>query len=173
MPQGLLFRAARASRAQADLRTHVATWDLPDVKQAAEGRGCFDHNDNCAFPRPWAGNRSGAGPHLRRVGAMHCGADHAVPWLTRGAAVEWVGKAKRLSCFNPVPIESRMMASIEEGASPGAAAAKHAGFAATCPMGRNKTPEEMAGPVVFLASFYAPRFRVCYARLQPQEQPAG
>ena len=77
---------------------------------------------------------------------------HAVLGLTRAAAVEWGAKGIRVNCINPGPIESRMMASIEEGASPGAAAAVRAGFAATIPMRRYGAPEEVAGLVAFLAS---------------------
>jgi NAD(P)-dependent dehydrogenase (short-subunit alcohol dehydrogenase family) len=77
---------------------------------------------------------------------------HAVLGLTRAAAVEWGAKGIRVNCINPGPIESRMMASIEEGARPGEAASVHAGFAATIPMRRYGTPEEVAGLVAFLAS---------------------
>jgi NAD(P)-dependent dehydrogenase (short-subunit alcohol dehydrogenase family) len=77
---------------------------------------------------------------------------HAVLGLTRAAAVEWGAKGIRVNCINPGPIESRMMASIEEGARPGEAATVHAGFAATIPMRRYGTPEEVAGLVAFLAS---------------------
>ena len=77
---------------------------------------------------------------------------HAVLGLTRAAAVEWGAKGIRVNCINPGPIESRMMAAIEEGASPGAAAAVHDGFAATIPMKRYGTPDEVAGVVAFLAS---------------------
>lgn len=77
---------------------------------------------------------------------------HAVLGLTRAAAVEWGAKGIRVNCINPGPIESRMMASIEERASPGAAAAVHDGFAATIPMKRYGTPEEVAGLAAFLAS---------------------
>lgn len=77
---------------------------------------------------------------------------HAVLGLTRAAAVEWGAKGIRVNCINPGPIESRMMDSIEEGASPGAAAAVHDGFAATIPMKRYGTPDEVAGVVAFLAS---------------------
>ena len=77
---------------------------------------------------------------------------HAVLGLTRAAAVEWGAKGIRVNCINPGPIESRMMASIEEGSSPGAAATVHDGFAATIPMKRYGTPDEVAGVVAFLAS---------------------
>ncbi len=77
---------------------------------------------------------------------------HAVLGLTRTAAVEWGDKGIRVNCINPGPIESRMMASIEEGAAPGAASAVHEGFAKTIPMKRYGTPEEVASVVAFLAS---------------------
>jgi NAD(P)-dependent dehydrogenase (short-subunit alcohol dehydrogenase family) len=77
---------------------------------------------------------------------------HAVLGLTRAAAVEWGPMGIRVNCINPGPIESRMMDAIEEGASPGAAAAVHDGFAATIPMKRYGTPDEVAGVVAFLAS---------------------
>lgn len=77
---------------------------------------------------------------------------HAVLGLTRTAAVEWGAKGIRVNCINPGPIESRMMASIEKGASPDAPKAVHDGFAQTIPMKRYGTPEEVAGVVAFLAS---------------------
>lgn len=77
---------------------------------------------------------------------------HAILGLTRAAAVEWGAKGIRVNCINPGPIESRMMASIEEGVSPGEAVAVHEGFAATIPMKRYGTPDEVAGVVAFLAS---------------------
>lgn len=77
---------------------------------------------------------------------------HAVLGLTRAAAVEWGAKGIRVNCINPGPIESRMMSSIENGASPGAAAAVHDGYAATIPMQRYGTPDEVANVVAFLAS---------------------
>ncbi len=77
---------------------------------------------------------------------------HAVLGLTRTAAIEWGAKGIRVNCINPGPIESRMMTSIAERARPGDGAAVHAGFAATIPMHRYGTPEEVAGLVAFLAS---------------------
>lgn len=76
---------------------------------------------------------------------------HAVLGLTRAAAVECGGKGVRVNCINPGPIDSRMMTSIEKGL--GAKAAEvHDAFAATIPMQRYGTPEEVAGLVAFLAS---------------------
>ncbi len=77
---------------------------------------------------------------------------HAVLGLTRTAAVEWGDKGIRVNCINPGPIESRMMASIEEGAAPGSASLVREGFAKTIPMKRYGTPEEVASVVAFLAS---------------------
>ncbi len=77
---------------------------------------------------------------------------HAVLGLTRTAAVEWGAKGVRVNCINPGPIESRMMAAIEKGLSPDAAAAVHAGIANAIPMKRYGTPAEVAGLVAFLAS---------------------
>lgn len=77
---------------------------------------------------------------------------HAVLGLTRTAAVEWGSRGIRVNCINPGPIESRMMASIEKGASPDAPDAVHDTFARTIPMKRYGTPEEVAGVVAFLAS---------------------
>lgn len=84
--------------------------------------------------------------------AAYVASKHAVLGLTRAAAVEWGAAGIRVNCINPGPIESRMMTSIEEGASPGAAAAVHDAFAATIPMKRYGTPAEVAGLVAFLAS---------------------
>ena len=84
--------------------------------------------------------------------AAYIASKHAVLGLTRTAAVEWGAKGIRVNCINPGPIESRMMASIEEGAAPGAGAKVHSGFAETIPMKRYGTPEEVAGVVAFLAS---------------------
>jgi NAD(P)-dependent dehydrogenase (short-subunit alcohol dehydrogenase family) len=77
---------------------------------------------------------------------------HAVVGLTKTAAVEWGAHGIRVNCINPGPIESRMMASIEKGLGPDAAAAVHAGIAAKVPMQRYGTVAEVAGVVGFLAS---------------------
>lgn len=70
--------------------------------------------------------------------------------LTRTAAVEWGAKGIRVNCVNPGPIECRMMAAIEKGLSPDAAA--HAEIADAIPMKRYDTPAEVARVVAFLVS---------------------
>ena len=76
---------------------------------------------------------------------------HAVIGLTRTAAMECGAKGVRVNCINPGPIEGRMMTSIEKGL--GAKAQEvHDGLAATIPMKRYGTPEEVAALVAFLAS---------------------
>jgi len=77
---------------------------------------------------------------------------HAVIGLTRSAAAEWAGKGVRINSINPGPIASRMMASIEEGLSPGHAAEVRASFSALVPAGRYGTAEEVAALAAFLAS---------------------
>ncbi len=66
--------------------------------------------------------------------------------------MEWGAKGLRVNCVNPGPIESRMMAAIEKGLSPDAAAAVHQGIADAIPMKRYGTAAEVAGVVAFLAS---------------------
>ena len=77
---------------------------------------------------------------------------HAVIGLTRSAAAEWGGRGIRVNSVNPGPIASRMMASLEDGLSPGKAAEVRAQFSAMIPALRYGTPEEVATLVAFLAS---------------------
>jgi NAD(P)-dependent dehydrogenase (short-subunit alcohol dehydrogenase family) len=77
---------------------------------------------------------------------------HAVIGLTRAAAAEWAAHGIRVNSVNPGPIESRMMRSIEGGASPDNPGAVHEQFAATIPAHRYGTPDEVARMVAFLAS---------------------
>jgi NAD(P)-dependent dehydrogenase (short-subunit alcohol dehydrogenase family) len=77
---------------------------------------------------------------------------HAVIGLTRTAAAEWAAHGVRVNSVNPGPIESRMMRSIEGGASPEDPGAVHDRFAQTIPAHRYGTPEEVAKLVAFLAS---------------------
>jgi NAD(P)-dependent dehydrogenase (short-subunit alcohol dehydrogenase family) len=77
---------------------------------------------------------------------------HAVIGLTRSAAAEWGGRGIRVNSVNPGPIASRMMASLEDGLSPGKSDEVRAQFSAMIPALRYGTPEEVAAPVAFLAS---------------------
>jgi NAD(P)-dependent dehydrogenase (short-subunit alcohol dehydrogenase family) len=77
---------------------------------------------------------------------------HAVIGLTRSAAAEWGGRGVRVNSVNPGPIASRMMASLEDGLSPGKADEVRAQFSALIPALRYGTPEEVATLVAFLAS---------------------
>jgi NAD(P)-dependent dehydrogenase (short-subunit alcohol dehydrogenase family) len=77
---------------------------------------------------------------------------HAVIGLTRTAAIECGPKNIRVNSVNPGPIESRMMRSIEQMASPGAAKAVHDQFAQRIPLGRYGTSDEVARMAAFLAS---------------------
>ena len=76
----------------------------------------------------------------------------AVIGLTRSAAAEWGGRGIRVNSIHPGPIASRMMASLEEGLSPGKATEVRAQFSAMIPALRFGTPEEGAALVAFLAS---------------------
>jgi NAD(P)-dependent dehydrogenase (short-subunit alcohol dehydrogenase family) len=77
---------------------------------------------------------------------------HAVIGLTRSAAAEWGGRGVRVNSVNPGPIASRMMASLEEGLSPGQGDKARTQFSAMIPALRYGTPEEVAALVAFLAS---------------------
>ena len=77
---------------------------------------------------------------------------HAVVGLMRSAVLETARSGVRINTVHPSPIEGRMMASIEEGAALGAAAAVRAQTEAGIPVGRYGQPEEVAQLAMFLAS---------------------
>jgi NAD(P)-dependent dehydrogenase (short-subunit alcohol dehydrogenase family) len=77
---------------------------------------------------------------------------HAVIGLMRTAALEGAEHNIRVNTVNPSPIETRMMRSLEEGFSPGAAAHAKERIAATVPLRRYGAPEEVANIMLFLAS---------------------
>ncbi|MCP5179332.1 MAG: glucose 1-dehydrogenase [Pseudomonadales bacterium] len=77
---------------------------------------------------------------------------HAVIGLMRSAAKEGAPHHIRVNTVNPSPVETRMMRSLEEGMSPGNAAAVKAGVAAGIPMQRYGMPEEIAQVMLFLSS---------------------
>jgi len=77
---------------------------------------------------------------------------HAVVGMMRSAVLEATPLGIRINTIHPAPIETRMMRSIEEGASPGAAAQAKAAFESTIPAKRYGTPDEVARLALFLAS---------------------
>jgi NAD(P)-dependent dehydrogenase (short-subunit alcohol dehydrogenase family) len=77
---------------------------------------------------------------------------HAVIGLMRTAALEGAEHNIRVNTVNPSPIETRMMRSLEEGFAPGAAMHAKERIAATVPLQRYGSPEEVANLMLFLAS---------------------
>ncbi|MGE0684020.1 MAG: SDR family NAD(P)-dependent oxidoreductase [Candidatus Binatia bacterium] len=77
---------------------------------------------------------------------------HAVIGLMRTAALEGAEHKIRVNTVNPSPIETRMMRSLEEGFAPGAAMHAKERIAATVPLQRYGSPEEVANLMLFLAS---------------------
>lgn len=77
---------------------------------------------------------------------------HAVIGLMRSAARECAPMNIRVNTVNPSPVETRMMRSLEEGILPGAAETAKQSIAASIPMQRYGTPEEIARVMLFLAS---------------------
>jgi NAD(P)-dependent dehydrogenase (short-subunit alcohol dehydrogenase family) len=77
---------------------------------------------------------------------------HAVVGLTRTAALELAPDGIRVNAVCPSPIETAMVRALEEGASPANPAAFHERMAATIPLRRYGTPEEVAALVTFLCS---------------------
>jgi NAD(P)-dependent dehydrogenase (short-subunit alcohol dehydrogenase family) len=77
---------------------------------------------------------------------------HAVIGLMKTAALEGAEHNIRVNTVNPSPIETRMMRSLEEGFAPGAAAQAKERIAATVPLRRYGSPEEVANLMLFLAS---------------------
>ena len=77
---------------------------------------------------------------------------HAVIGLMKSAAKEVAVHGIRVNTVNPGPIETRMMRSLEEGLSTGAADKAKAAMTANIPMRRYATPQEIANVILFLAS---------------------
>lgn len=77
---------------------------------------------------------------------------HAVIGMMRVAALEGAEHKIRVNTVNPAPIETRMMRSLEEGFAPGAAMHAKERIAATVPLRRYGSPEEVADVMLFLAS---------------------
>ncbi|MEC9434402.1 MAG: SDR family NAD(P)-dependent oxidoreductase [Pseudomonadota bacterium] len=77
---------------------------------------------------------------------------HAVVGLARSAAQEGAASGVRVVAVAPGPIDTRMMASLDEGRSPGQAAAVRAQVEARIPAGRYGRAEEVASLIAWLAS---------------------
>ncbi|MBX3705188.1 MAG: glucose 1-dehydrogenase [Pseudomonadales bacterium] len=77
---------------------------------------------------------------------------HAVIGMMRSAALEGAPHNIRVNTVNPSPVETRMMRSLEAGFSPDDAEAARARMAASIPLQRYGTPDEIARVMLFLAS---------------------
>ncbi len=77
---------------------------------------------------------------------------HAVIGLMRTAARECAPMNIRVNTVNPSPVETEMMRRLEQGMLPGAADAAKESMAASIPMHRYGTPDEIARVMLFLAS---------------------
>lgn len=77
---------------------------------------------------------------------------HAVVGLTKAAAIEAAVANVRVNSVHPSPVNTRMMRSLEEGFSPGHAAAVKDQLSTTIPLGRYAESDDIAKLVLFLAS---------------------
>lgn len=77
---------------------------------------------------------------------------HGLVGLMRSAVLEAGDTGVRINTIHPSPIETRMMRSIEEGASPGHGGDVKKQFQASIPAGRYGMPSEVAQTALFLAS---------------------
>ena len=81
--------------------------------------------------------------------AAYVTSKHAVVGLMRCAALEGAPLGIRVNCVNPGPTDTRMIAAIDEGMSPGAGAAARA---RRIPLGRYGEVADIAAMMLFLAS---------------------
>jgi NAD(P)-dependent dehydrogenase (short-subunit alcohol dehydrogenase family) len=77
---------------------------------------------------------------------------HAVIGMMRSAALECAPFNIRVNTVNPSPVETRMMRSLEEGFSPGNAAATKEMMRGQIPLQRYGMPDDIAKLMLFLAS---------------------
>jgi NAD(P)-dependent dehydrogenase (short-subunit alcohol dehydrogenase family) len=89
-------------------------------------------------------------PHV----APYVASKHAVLGLTRTAAVDLAALGVRVNAICPGPVDTRMMASLEqqEAERGSSVEAAHAAFVRNIPAGRFARPEEVAEVVAFLLS---------------------
>lgn len=83
--------------------------------------------------------------------APYIASKHAVIGLVKSAALEWARHGIRVNAVAPAPIDTAMMARINEGLGAGDAAKSRARTIAHVPMQRYGTTEEVAKTMVFLA----------------------
>ena len=77
---------------------------------------------------------------------------HAVIGLTKNASLEAASANVRVNSIHPAPVNTRMMRSVEEGASPGSAEAAKDAITKDIPIGRYGETSDIAKLVLFLAS---------------------
>ena len=82
------------------------------------------------------------------TGTAYCGAKHAVEGLTKSACVEYGPENIRVNCINPGIIKTPM----SEGEADPALIEFLKQMEKGIPLGRRAEPEEVSGPVTFLAS---------------------
>ena len=95
---------------------------------------------------------STAGLRGAKALAPYVASKHAVIGLMRSAALDGAAHNIRVNTVNPAPIETRMIAALEEGLSPGDRAKGRAALEAGVPLKRYGQPEEVARMMLFLAS---------------------
>jgi NAD(P)-dependent dehydrogenase (short-subunit alcohol dehydrogenase family) len=78
--------------------------------------------------------------------SVYAASKHAVEGLTKSAALEAAGSGVRVNAVAPGPTETGMLNRFTGTAE------RKAGLAATVPLGRIGTPEELARAIVFVAS---------------------
>ena len=84
--------------------------------------------------------------------APYVASKHAVIGLTKTAALEAAAEGVRVNSVHPSPVNTRMMRSLEEGMSPGAAEAAKEAQEKAIPMQRYGESDDIAKLVLFLAS---------------------
>jgi NAD(P)-dependent dehydrogenase (short-subunit alcohol dehydrogenase family) len=95
-----------------------------------------------------ANNSSIAGEVGIRGLTAYAAAKGGVNQMTRTMAVEWASRGIRVNAFSPGYFENIMSGATDEHARP----EKRAQVLQYTPMGRRGLPDELVGPVVFLAS---------------------
>ncbi len=84
--------------------------------------------------------------------APYSASKHAVIGLTKSAALEWADRGVRVNAVCPAPIDTRMIAALEDGLKgpDGDRAVARAALEAAIPVGRYGQPSEVADLIVYL-----------------------